>query len=125
MDLYGWFELTFYSPDGYLGIFGNNAVPVDRRLADGNIGQEMGLRVSGSDGIPLGFFDSIWRGQGHPTVSNKLRLEIISHRENTSAFELFWRAGNGTLEFYGVGNLLDGNRLIGWYDMRDTDPLQP
>lgn len=114
--LYGWFDLHFYGPGGYVGTFGNNHVEPGQDRPNGVVSQEFGIRIAGDGPIPLGDFNDQWRGPQAPDSLQPSTLRIIVHRENPDAFELFWTNPDRTqVIFYGVGNLTDSNRLIGWY----------
>ena len=120
--LHGWFEMRFYANFvGYISLFGNNFGEMVN-LENGHVSQEMGTRLGENQTVnsPAGSYHCNWRQQGE-IRRYVLYLRIEPMEGNASAFRLFWTGADNVNEFEGVGNLIDGHRMLGWYrEVRNT-----
>ena len=114
MELFGWFEYNFTSPDTYVGTFGNSAGTNNQQLGDGLVHEEIGIRRNSQFSPPFGIYDAIWKQAG-TQVTHLLTLEILPLQANPQAFLLLWTNRDNVLEFHGVGNLITSTRMLGWY----------
>lgn len=116
--LHGWFEMRFYQNfSGFTSLFGNN-YGNNNDLQNGLIHQEMGNRIPplAEPGTPSGVYDSLWRGNGSADPIHRLQLTIMPHPRGADAFILQWIDRNDPTETYsGIGNLVGGDRMLGWY----------